>query len=269
MFKKLLLISFLLFPSPKVTNGYYQTTTINIEGINEKCYGTLLSDKTISGSFSLKTNLDQYVDDNIKNAFRQYKDKDNFFYLSFIQDVSEGLLYWPLFPPEHFKLLIYFPDSNTFIASDIVDRYCLNSTFKAVVNNNQIIINTNYNYSKLFSMTLTRIIISVLLLFIVCLLYGKPRSFEFKYILLSSIIVQSVIHIGISIYSFKNGFSIVEYYLFFWMIYLVAFVIQGYIYQKKTMTMHLPFMCSFISNIVAYASGIILVDVFPRLFTLI
>lgn len=267
MLKKTLLVSLLLF-SLNISNGYYRTTRIQIEGINGVCYGTLLSEKTTSGSWSTQNIIDLYAPKEIIEAFKEYK--NDYFYLNYFQDVSEGLLYWPIYPPEKFKLLLYYPESKTFIVSDVTERYALTSQFKAIIDsNNNIDIIRNYNYLGLSLITIIRIIIGAAVSIVVSILYGKPNRDDVKYFILTNLIFHIILNIFISIYSYKNGFSIVEYYLFLWFVYLVFFVIQSIIYQRNLNSTDQPIVCALLGNIAAYFVGLLLVDIFPALFTIL
>lgn len=266
MFRKILAVGLLLL-SLNIRNGQYNTTRIAIEGIDKTCYGTLLSSKTISGSFSTQNQMDLNAPDKVIEAFKEYKDE--YYYLNYFQDVSEGLLYWHIFPPKEFKLLLYFPDTDTFIESEPLERYALTSEYKAVVDNNSIKVFRNYNYFKLSVITLIRIIIGVVLSVVVSALYGKPNNDDMKLFILTNTIFQTLLNVGISIYGFKNGFGIVEYYLFLWFIYVIFFVIQAYIYQTKTISTYQPIVCAFLGNIATYFAGLFLVDIIPSLFNIL
>ena len=266
MLKKLLLIGLLLY-SVTIPNGHYRTTRITIDGISGTCYGTLLSKKTVSGSWSSQSEIGIYAPDEVITAFKEYK--DDYYYLNYLQDVSEGLLYWPIFPPEEFKLLLYYPDTGKFVISDPLERYALTSEFKAVVDNNSISVTRNYNYFKLTLITAVRILIGVVVSVIVSSLYGKPNRDDMRLFIITNLIFNILLNVFISIYSFKNGFSIVEYYMFLWAIYLVFFVIQASIYKHKTISTYEPIACAFLGNVAAYFVGLILVDIAPALYTIL
>lgn len=269
MLKRLVLIGLLLIQPFGISNGYYQTTRIEFEGLKGTCYATLLSNKTVSGTWDAKLELDLNAPEKVIEFFKNYEDSQRYYYLNYFQDVSEGLLYWPFYPPEQFKLLIYYPDSDTYITSEATQRYALNSTYKAIVNDNGVTLVSNYNYFKMIFNTILRIVIFSLISIFVTVFIAKPSKIEIKYAVISNVVVQTLLNVIISVYSFRNGFSIVEYYMFMWIVYLFLFLIQGLIYTRKAHSYISPFMASLISNLVTYLSGILLVDVFPSLFTII
>ena len=64
-----------------ITNGYYQTTKIVFEDIEEPCYATLLSRYTVSGTWSTKLEYDLNAPEEVINFFDEYQDSDHYFYL--------------------------------------------------------------------------------------------------------------------------------------------------------------------------------------------
>ena len=269
MFKKILVILLLLNINPVLFNGYHQSTTIQIEGIEEECYGTLLSRYSVSGSYSYNGHDDLGVPKDIEDKFKEYKDSDNYFYINFLQDVSGGLLYWFSYPPEEFKLLLYFPNEDRFVVSDeIYKRFALNTPYKAIFDGKSIKLVDNYNYMKLGMMTIGRIIIcsliSILLISFTNKLYREDR----KYVYLTNIVFQLMLHIFISLYSYKFGFTISEYIAFIWVPYIIFSIVQGYIFSKKTKGIKEPYVSSVLGSIAAYAIGLILADVAQVLYTI-
>ena len=213
--------------------------------------------------------LDLKAPEEVKQFFREYEDENRFFYLNYFQDVTDGLLYWPTYPPEIFKVLLYFPDSDTYIVSEQpISRYALTSTYKATVSNGQIEMKTNYNYFKLSFMTLLRTALETIVMVMVALFFGRPDKKDRKVVIIACLIYHVILNILISVYSFKNGFSRVEYFVIMWLPYILMFLLQGFIYTKKAYTMKSPYYSGFFSSLAGYIIGLILVDWFPKLFTI-
>lgn len=268
MFKRILLVALLMVTPLNTTNGYYQTAEITIEGIEGTCYGTLISRKAMSGTWSTKIELDLNAPEEIKDAFKNHEDPDGFLYLNYFQDVSEGYLWWPYYPPEDFKLLLYYPETDTFMTSDVYSPYCLTSMYKATVKDGNITLVRNFDYAEMIKITLIRILVCSALAILVSVLYGRPFTDDIKHIVLSNLIYHVILHGLIAWYSYMNGFSIYEYYLLMWIPYLLFMIIQSYIYSRKAHSIHMPGLCAFYGCGIAYAAGLLMVDVFPKLFTI-
>ena len=270
MLKRILLSGTIVLSLLNIFNGYYQTTKVEFENIEGTCYGTLLSEKTVSGSWDSKLSYDYPVPEEILSFFESYEDPDRYSYLNYLQDVSEGLLYWPFYPPEKFKVLLYWPDTQTYAVSEKpIERYALNSTYKADISDGTVHLVRNYNYGRLVAITLIRIAVLVTVSFLVTLLYTQSDKKAIRSFFLSTVPFQTILNLLISVYSFRNGFSVVEYYLFLWIPYILFFLLQGYIYRRKTNLYRSPFLCSFFGNLSAYAVGLLMADVIPALFTVL
>ena len=268
MLKRLFLITALLATIPGIWNGYYQTTEVVFEGIRETCYGTLLSKKSESGTWSYQMELDLNAPEEVRNFFKEYQDTDHFFYLNYFQDVTDGLLYWPYYPPEEFKILLYFPDTGTVIVSDPLDRYSLSSPFKAVIDHGRMSVERNYDYLKMIRITLCRAVILTIFAVVTAILYAQPYNNEIRYMILGNFLYQALINTLIALYSYRNGFSYVEYILLMWLPYLLWFLLQGFLLSKRARGVSMPYLCSFFSNAVAYFAGLLLVYVLPFLYTI-
>ena len=271
MLKKFMLIAVLLIGTGiGITNGYFQSTKIDFEGVESECYATLLSRYTVSGTWSTQLQYDLNAPDKVIAFFDAYEDPDPYFYLNYFQDISEGLLYWPYYPPDDFKVLVYFPDSGvSMVTGQAYQRYALTSTYKAVISDGKIVMKPNYDYAKLIAITSFRIMIGIAASLLVSFLFGRPMRSEWKYVLGSTILFHVLLNLMISFYSFRHGFSMVEYYLFVWLAYVPFFLLQGYFYTRRAYSIESPYFCSLFSNVAAYALGMFLVDNFPKLFTIV
>ena len=64
--------------------------------------------------------------------FVDYKDPDGYYFLEdlFEQCHGDDEAGWRYFPPERFKLLLYFPESDTFLCSPVTARYAFDSVYR-------------------------------------------------------------------------------------------------------------------------------------------
>ena len=78
--------------------------------------------------------LEQGEDDPAYPAWQKfvdYKDPDGYYFLEdlFEQCHGDDEAGWRYFPPEQFKLLLYFPESDVFLCSGITERYAFDSLY--------------------------------------------------------------------------------------------------------------------------------------------
>ena len=94
-------------------------------------YVTLLSKTASTGPYSadhLDDIINSYSDAAAKSAFRKfaaYEDEDGFFFLGAMSylDIGDETYRWGYYPPHTFKILIYFPGTDTFAVSPVLERY--------------------------------------------------------------------------------------------------------------------------------------------------
>ena len=134
----LLLIPVLLIPASADT-GPKPSVTIYFENPLEKTYyATLLSEASSTGPHSVATKQDilshskQDCTYEIYQKFVDYQDADGFYFLQVYDSCGEtDTFIWGYFPPSPVKVLVYFPQSDTFSVSQICDRKVFASHFTA------------------------------------------------------------------------------------------------------------------------------------------
>lgn len=116
------------------------SVNVKVVGIAEKeCYATLLSSREACGPYQVwREGLDPYYKDSVPEEifmkFVEYKDADGYYFLQPTWKIKNGdTLTWGYYPPDPFKLLLYFPQSGTFVASGVYERYAFDSYFEADV----------------------------------------------------------------------------------------------------------------------------------------
>ncbi len=64
--------------------------------------------------------------------FVDYKDPDGYYFLDdlFEQCHGDDEASWHYYPPERFKLLLYFPESDIFLCSTVTERYAFDSVYR-------------------------------------------------------------------------------------------------------------------------------------------
>ena len=125
----------LAFPVPASADaGPKPSVRIRFENMGEAlCYGTLLSESDSTGPYSawdgtkedIRTR-EEYPHSNyppraVWEAFAAYQDPDGCFFLQKSWTVSEtGEIAWTYYPPDRFKILLYYPETGTFVSAGSV-----------------------------------------------------------------------------------------------------------------------------------------------------
>ena len=125
---------------------------------DELCYGTLLSKTPSTGPTRAWDGTEDGkpifngVKETVWRAFTEFKDEDGFYFLQWFRRADENkALNWTYYPPQTFKILLYYPDratksgaadnsaggatrdsettaaSGAFCVSDVLERYAFHS----------------------------------------------------------------------------------------------------------------------------------------------
>ena len=87
-----------------------------------KCYATLLSKRPGGGPWSVWDGREESAEADptpeIWMAFAKYEDPDGYYFLKQVWEVGDEKSFtWGYYPPEDFKVLIYFTDTGRFASS--------------------------------------------------------------------------------------------------------------------------------------------------------
>ena len=120
----------------KADSGPKPSVRIQFKNMGDDlCYGTLLSKEKCTGPARVwdgtARNEQLYdLDRNIWKAFVDYKDPDGYYFLQRGWTVSEtGEIAWTYYPPEDFKILLYYPETGTFVSSGSYERYAFDTYY--------------------------------------------------------------------------------------------------------------------------------------------
>lgn len=246
----------------------------------ETYYVTLLSETSGSGPYSADDSWDGSYDEAIWNTFDEYVDSDGFYFLGEIQDCSGKSLYtWSYYPPEIFKVLVYLPEYDTFLISDVCERYAFESYYVVDVGNldiqenmaktERIQVIRSYNDAYNISGFLLRMLTTIFIEVGIGLLFGFYQKKQIGIIAFTNGMTQIVLNILLYL-SVISGLGILVVFIYFASELLVV-IIEGIIYSKslwkyeqKDKKRH-PVLYAIVANLVSYGLGFIVMCIFPAL----
>lgn len=248
---------------------------------DELCYGTLLSKEESTGPARAwdgeeeNINLD-FVDRDIWEAFVNYEDSDGYYFLQWAWKVNDTKeLAWTYYPPNEFKVLLYYPETNTFISSDVCKRYAFDTYYTVDMDgieigsikydenlsgNQRLNMHKSYEFKNEVKALVCRILITVVVEALIGLLF-KFRNKELLYILLINVITQIILNVLLNVYT---GFG---YYFVYLSLESLVFVIETIFYclmfkKKKGYCV----LYALVANIASFVIGLYLANLFPGLF---
>lgn len=271
--------------------GPKPSVVIDFNDLNGKTYYvTLLSEAKSRGPYSALTDrgdkhANYQTNDSDYNAFRkfvEYKDADGYYFIQYFQDCSQTQQFqWTYYPPEIFKILIYFPDTDTFIASKSYSCYAFDSYFTVYIadlnlspeaqNAGEIVVQKSYDYTKEIISLIIRIIITLAIEIALALAFGFREKKLIRFIIVVNFITQISLNLALNLINYYSG--ALAFYIFYILLEIGVFIIEASIYtvymkkiSKKEIPSWKPFVYALVANLASFAIGVILAGYFIWLF---
>lgn len=116
--------------------GPKPSVVIDLVGLDgRECYATLLSeDDSYGPNRAWREGEEMYAyhedDPEIWRKFVDYKDTDGYYFLQQFWNCTETKGFkWGYYPPDPFKLLLYFPETDTFAVTPVYEQYAFDSYY--------------------------------------------------------------------------------------------------------------------------------------------
>lgn len=221
------------------------------------------------------------LDIEIWKSFVEYEDKDGFYFLQRGWQVNESKeLNWTYYPPKEFKALLYYPESDIFLISEICERYAFHSYFTVNLEDNNtmltedvrvIEIYQSYKYEKEIISLIICIVITVLIEIIIAILFGFREKKQLLLILGVNVITQILLNVFLSIINYNSGyFAFIAFYILFELIVIgiEAVVFYNLLYKvsevKKSKWYGVIY--ALIANLASFGLGLYLAQLIPSIF---
>ena len=195
-------------PKPSV-----RITFTGIEG--ENYYGTLLSERRSTGPATAWDGYEDYRDWKPENEkpiwekFISYEDTDGYYFLQEWWDCSKSnQLNWTYYPPNPFKILLYFPETDSFYVSDIYERYAFDSYFTVDLSEyatTPITARQSYDYKWELISLAARIVLSIVLELAIALVFGYREKKALAFLAIVNVITQVTLNVALNIINYKSG----------------------------------------------------------------
>jgi hypothetical protein len=251
-----------------------------IEG--ETYYGTLLSLRDSTGPASAWNGNPDYANYHpgedgydIWLKFVEYQDTDGYFFLQWFWDCSENnQLNWTYYPPTSFKILLYFPETDTFYVSPVYERYAFDSYFTVDLSDydtDPILAHQSYDYTWEIISLVARIVLTIALELGIALLFGYREKKVLGFLAVVNIITQVILNVALNIVNYRSGsmsftFSYVLYELLVFAIEAVAYSVLLKKFSSKELKKGRAVGYAFVANAASFAFGLWLAHIIPGIF---
>lgn len=266
---------------------------------DELCYGTLLSERESTGPASVwdgtEENARTYEEHPYSNylvravweAFVDYKDPDGYYFLQEGWMVSETKeIAWTYYPPSSFKILLYYPETGTFVSSGIYERYAFDTYYTVDMNgvnigsveynenlstDKRIDAYRSYNYQQEILSLIARIVLTIVIEMIVALLFGFRKKKQLLILVIVNLITQIVLNVLLNMINYNSG--PLAFTVFYVLLEIVIFAMEAVLYckilkkaseQQKKNWYYVTY--SFVANSISFGAGFFLARILPGIF---
>jgi len=303
MFKKItvsalciILLTALLPVSASADMGPKPSVVIDFSGLSgETYYATLLSSVESTGphsalSYHKRDNPDLddialYIgaerDDPVFMKFLEYQDTDGYFFLMFLQNCSETHRFsWTYYPPQNFKILLYFPARDSFVVAGPFERYAFDSYYSATISSNVqpntvnydlMDVSRSYDYLGETLSLAARIILTIALELLIALMFVFRKKKQIQLILVVNLVTQIALNVALNIINFNHGSM--AFVFAFILLEFAVFIIEAILYtvlMSKLSNTQVPkwktITYALVANTASFAAGLGLAYVIPGIF---
>jgi hypothetical protein len=271
-------ISALFSTNVKADIGPKPSVVIDISGLEgQHYYVTLLSSTESTGPYSASNPYQEYLGNyDMFAKFSQYDDIDGYYFLGFFEDCFETNRFsWTYFPPQKFKLLIYLPETDTFIASYIMERYAFDSYFKAVVVEHEgdlsaqvsIELSKTYDYKGEVGSLVIRILLTIGIELAIAWFSDLRGKKVFFFIAVTNIITQILLNLALNFVNFHAGMDALI--IFYILLEVVVFAFEAILYVKcldTQVSKQKLVLYALSSNLTSFGFGMLLALWLPSIF---
>lgn len=262
--------------------GPKPSVTLDVQGTGEAlCYATLLSAKPSTGPYSwagedgIGVSVPIEGTETIWQKFSDYQDVDGYYFLQYYEALApdrngDGEFIWSYYPPETFKVLLYFPETDRFLCSDSMETYAFHSRFEVFVETDgSLSVSRTYGWGWEVFGFLVRLILTVGIEVLIALFFG----FKTKKQLLVILGVNALTQIILNVILISGGFqSVFLFYVleYFWLEALV-FAIEAAVYvfafrtPREPKKKH-PIGYALTANLASFVVGYLASDFFTFIF---
>lgn len=221
--------------------------------------------------------------DKIWKKFVEYKDTDGFYYLQ--EDwkcKGNDSFCWSYYPPTTFKILLYFPKTDTFLVSEICEKYAFdsyytvnikdyNSSSKGSIEKKTLEVRNSYNYVKELLALIARIGITICIEVGIAILFGYAENKQLIFLSIINVVTQTILNLILNIINYSEDimFAYLAYIKVEFLVVIIETVVYFALLQKfssRKVKKWLIIPYTLIANIASLVIGAIIANYIPQIF---
>lgn len=268
--------------------GPKPSVRITVNGLgDQECIATLLGSTEMNGPWGEWVG-DEWYDTSVPNEFpdtetmrlfKDYAEADGFYFYGRGWVLTDGEeMAWTYYPPSRFKLLLYFPETETFLVSKVYETYAFHSYYQVDVSKaegSRLSLSTAYGYGKEALGLAARVGITVAVELLIAVLY-KFRKKQFLLLAGANVGTQIFLNLMLNVLGVHPGgmgdLLFIPAYL---LLEIAVFAIESFIYCRF-MNKLLPtgevrggkyyVKYALIANVVSFVFGLLVAHFIPSIF---
>ena len=266
-----------LFASADI--GPKPSVSVTIEGAaGETYFATLLSERKSTGPASAYDgSYARYIADDeeydIWETFVAYEDSDGYYFLQEFWDCTgKDSFRWGYYPPDPFKILLYFPEQDVFVSTGIYERYAFDTYYKVGLEDFEVVsVEKTYDYSLEVMNLAVRIVITILVELLLALLFGLRSKRQLALLTGINVSTQIILNVLLNIINYNKGyFAFVFYYILLELLVLaIEAVVYGAVLRREkygTVSKTRAIAYAFVANAVSFGAGLWIAQQVPGIF---
>ncbi len=280
--------------------GPKPSVNVDLENLgDELCYATLLSRRDSTGPASAWDGIEEHAQHNenegysyvkygydVWKAFVDYKDADGFYFLQEAWQVNETKKFgWTYYPPNEFKILLYFPETKTFAVSGIYESYAFDTYYTVNMDGVNLTADYNeelstdarieayrsYNYRvEIFSL-IARIVITIAIEMAIALAFGYFEKKQLLLLVLVNGVTQIILNVLLNVVNYRSGE--LAFFVIYILLELGILIGEAVLYfnllnklSKKQRPKWLAVIYAAVANIASFVGGMCIAQWLPGIF---
>lgn len=222
---------------------------------------TLLSNRTLYGPWAAGKDYQDWMGERAAwDAFTAYPAPEGWYFLGEYADCTEtNRFFWSYYPPEEFYVLVWLPDSNTYLCSQTTaSRYAFDSRFTATVTGDTLTVRPSYNYAGEAAGLLVRAALTIAIeVGLGWLLFRLRRRDQMMLILKVNLVTQLALNLLLNLCGYLYGPLLTA--LAYGLLEGLVFLTEGAIYRRhlcweEDWKPH-PWLYALAANAVSFGAG--------------
>jgi len=281
-----LLLTMLLTVPASADVGPKPSIRITFENVGDApCYATLLSEDAHNGPwFAWSEGRAAYGEfEDAWRAFAKYEDKDGYYFLQEYWCISEdNVLEWTYYPPNPFKILLYYPEADNYATSSVYGTYALHSHYivdladidpvSLECGEEAVFARHSYRHGSELVALLFRILLTIAIELAIALPFGLREKKQLGLLIAVNLATQLLLNLLLNIFDYRAGLqAFVLGYIF---LEVAVFLIEAAAYCKwmpkrsaAPQEKRVYVLYALIANAVSFFGGMAVSVWIPALFT--